>query len=130
MLNRRKHRRYVSPEPFEVYHSDSGELLGLLVDLSVGGLLLRADTCLESGAVYELKIKLKERLLNSKTIRFSAEIVWANHLKQQGMSCAGFLITEISDDDLERIEQLLDAWEIAMSRAHGELDFDPVQSDS
>lgn len=122
MINRRQHRRYVSPEPFEVYHNDSGELLGLLVDLSVGGMLLRADSFLESGTVYQLKIKLKERLLDSKIIRFCAEVVWANHFKQQGMSCAGFLITEISDDDLERIEQLLDAWEIAMSMAHEGID--------
>ena len=122
MTNRRKHRRYVSPEPFEVYHNESGKLLGLLVDLSVGGLLLRADSCLESGTVYQLKIKLKERLVESRIIRFCAEVVWVNHLKQQGISCAGFLITDISDDDLERIEQLLDAWEVAMSNTYEELD--------
>ncbi len=122
MIEQRKHRRYISPEPFEIYYRDSGKLLGVLVDLSVGGLLLRADSNLESGTVYQLKIKLKERLLDSNRIHFGAEVVWVNQFKQQGISCAGFLITEISDDDQERIEQLLDAWEVAMLNAQGDLD--------
>ena len=109
MKERRKHKRIQSPQPLPVLDRTTGKQLGLLVDLSIGGLLIETKTLLQVGSVYQLQIILLQTVSKSK-IELSAEVVWSEAKGQQEIYCAGLLAIEISDYELERIEQLLELW--------------------
>ena len=110
MKERRQHKRIHSPQPLPVLDRMTGEQLGLLVDLSVGGLLIKTKTVMQVDDIYQLQIMLPQPVGQSKNIEFEAEVVRADSSAQEGIYCAGFLAVNISDYELERIEQLLDLW--------------------
>ncbi|MCH9698670.1 MAG: PilZ domain-containing protein [Gammaproteobacteria bacterium] len=110
MNERRKHKRINSPEPLPVLDRITGDRIGLLVDLSFGGLLLESNTLLQVEETYQLQIILPQAVGKSKKIEFTAEIVWSNTQEPHNTFCAGLQVIEISDYELERIEQLLGLW--------------------
>lgn len=112
MKERRRHKRFKSPLPFEVLDIKTGQQLGKLIDLSVGGLLILTEYILQVNDVFSLKLNIEEPDEDPVYIELSAEVVWSHLFEEKKIRCAGFLINEISYDDLESIEQLLDAWEL------------------
>lgn len=118
MNERRKHQRINSPEPVPVLNRTTGERIGLLVDLSFGGLLLESETLLQVEETYQLQIMLPQAVGKSKKIEFTAEIVWAKTQEQHNTYSAGLQVIEISDYELERIEQLLELWVLEHASVH------------
>lgn len=112
MIERRRHKRFKSPLPFKVLDVNTGQQLGTLVDLSVGGFLIMTDYILQVNDVFSLKLNIEEPDEETVYIALSAEVVWSHLFEEKQIRCAGFLISEISYDDLESIEKLLDAWEL------------------
>ena len=112
MIERRQHKRFKSPQPFEVINKNTDQQLGTLVDLSAGGLLLNTNSILLVNDIYTLRLIVEEPDEEPINIELSAEVVWSHLFEEENINCAGFLITEITEDDLENIEQLLDSWEL------------------
>ncbi len=110
MIEKRKHHRVHSPQPLVVVDRKTGKELGRLVDLSVGGLLIKTHAIMQVEDVYQLQIMLPQPLGESKQIEITAEVVWVDTLEENATHCAGFLAIEISDYELERIEHLLNQW--------------------
>ncbi len=110
MKERRKHERINSPQPLLVLDRTTGEQLGLLIDLSIDGLLIETKALMQVGSIYQLKVMLPQAVDRSKNIEFSVEVVWAEAQGQKGVNCAGLFAIDISDYELVSIEQLLDLW--------------------
>ncbi len=113
MAERRKNSRVKSPQLLPVLDANSGEQLGLLGDLSLGGLLMITTNELLIDAIYHLQILLPQPAGASNKIEFSAEVAWSESMEENGACWTGFHIIDISDYEIERIGQLIDQWAIA-----------------
>lgn len=110
MKERRQQERINSPFPLPVLDQMTGEQLGLLIDLSIDGLLIETDTLLEVESIYQLQVMLPETVDQSNNIEFSVKVVWAEARSQKGVFCAGLFATDLSDYALVNIEQMLEFW--------------------
>ncbi len=117
MVERRKHKRSKSPQLLPVLNKSSGEQLGMLVDLSIGGLLMITMGDVQVNQIYQLQIILPQPAGKSKTIEFSAEVAWADLQQPKETSWAGFQVIDITDYELERIGELIDTWSLAEIRS-------------
>ncbi len=110
MVEKRKHKRSKSPQGLPILHAKTGEQLGMLVDLSLGGLLMMSIKAMEINRTYPLQIILPLSEGESINIRLSAEVAWIDSTNHQGTFWAGFHVIDISEYELERIGQLVDKW--------------------
>ncbi len=110
MKERRQHERINSPQPLPVLDQMTGEQLGLLIDLSIDGLLIETNTLLQAGSVYQLEVMLPLAVDRSKNIEFTVKVAWAEAEGQTGVYCAGLFAIDLSDYELVNIEQLLKLW--------------------
>ena len=111
MIERRKHKRSKSHYPLPVMDRNTGEQLGILIDLSLSGLLMRTMRTVRINSTYPLQIIFPLTIGKSNNIEFSAKIVWIDSLEQKGLY-AGLSFIDVSDDALDRIRQLVDLWSL------------------
>ena len=116
MIERRKHKRSRSPQGLPILHANTGEQLGMLMDLSLGGLLMMSMSAMEVNRTYPLRIILPLSDCESKNIRLSAEVAWIDPTNRNGTFWAGFHVIDISEYELERIGQLVDQWALEQNR--------------
>lgn len=89
-------------------HADKS--IGMLVDLSLGGLLLMAIQPIPVHRVFQLQVKLPQEIHGSDIIEFGAESVWGDPPGQTGTCWAGFQIIDISEHHRSIIEELVEIW--------------------
>lgn len=116
MIERRKHKRSKSPQGLPILHAETGEQLGMLVDLSLGGLLMMSMRTMQVNSIHPLQIVLPLSAGESKDILFSAEVAWIDPTNRNGTFWTGFHVIDISEYELERIGQLVDQWALEENR--------------
>jgi c-di-GMP-binding flagellar brake protein YcgR len=110
MPERRKYKRSRSPQLLTVIDVYTDQQIGTLVDLSLGGILMMAMQPIPLHRVFQVQVKLPERILGSNVIEFGAESVWGDPPEQLGTCWAGLHIIDISDENKALVENLVERW--------------------
>jgi len=110
MHQRRQYERSQSPQLMSVIDRYSDQSIGMLVDLSPGGLLIMVDEPISVHRVFQLQIKLPESVNGSDVLEFGAESVWVDSSGQIGVCWVGFQIIDISDHYKSVVEELVEIW--------------------
>ena len=95
---------------FDVYDWNSDKLMGHVVDLTKEGMMIISDEELPKDTVFQLKMILPFEMDGIKQITFDAKSAWSAKDANPGYYNIGFKFTEISEEDVERIEHILEAY--------------------
>ena len=106
--NRSSPRRRLN-EKIAVYDSNSGQLLGTLVNISSGGFLLYSDQPVGLNRVFQLRIDMPDGA-TGKIMELGAESLWVSDANQPGDYWTGFQIIDISARGRERVAELFERW--------------------
>lgn len=110
MPERRQHKRSKSPQLLPVIDTYAGQQIGTLVDLSLGGILMMAMQPIPLHRVFQVQVKLPEKILDSDVIEFGAESVWGDPPEQLGTCWAGLHIIDISEKNKVLVTELVERW--------------------
>ncbi|HFD12412.1 MAG TPA: PilZ domain-containing protein [Crenotrichaceae bacterium] len=110
MFERRKYKRSRSPQLMPVIDLYTDKSIGMLVDLSLGGMLMMAIQPIPSHRIFQLQVKLPEPIKGSHAIEFGAESVWGDPPEQLGTCWAGFQVIDISEENKEIVAELVEIW--------------------
>ncbi|MEE9412757.1 MAG: PilZ domain-containing protein [Methylococcales bacterium] len=110
MPERRQYKRSRSPQLLTVIDIYADQQIGTLVDLSLGGILMMAMQPIPLHRVFQLQVKLPEKILGSDTIEFGAESVWGDPPEQMGTCWSGFHIIDISEENKALVTELVERW--------------------
>jgi len=110
MHQRRQYERSQSPQFLPVIDRYSDQSIGMLADLSPGGLLIMVDEPISVHRVFQLQIKLPESVNGSGVLEFGAESVWVESSDQMGVCWVGLQIIDISDYYKSVVEELVEIW--------------------
>jgi c-di-GMP-binding flagellar brake protein YcgR len=110
MPERRKHKRSRSPQLLTVIDIYADQQIGTLIDLSLGGILMMAMQPIPLHRVFQLQVKLPEKILGSDVIEFGTESVWGDPPEQLGTCWAGFHIIDISEENKKLVIELVERW--------------------
>jgi hypothetical protein len=108
MFDKRQNRRKNASVEFGVYESDTDRFFGCLVDLSVEGVKLVSESEIDSDILYHFKMKLPEKVRGTMYVEFEARSRWCEQVQDSNSYETGFIFEDISRDDLEVVEALLD----------------------
>lgn len=107
MQERRKYPRKKVTYPIAVIDQDREHLLGHLVDISVSGFMLLSPGPLEVNRVFQLRLELPDAC-GGHVVRVGAESLWRENSNDPGKYWAGLQIIDISPENRQRIEKLID----------------------
>ncbi len=108
MDERRKDPRKQTDHFFGVYHRETGEFIGKLIDLSTKGMMIQAVLCMETGGIYEFRIDLPKSVAGKRFLSFDAECAWCRESTSSKENYdIGFQITEMKFKEIETIQYLL-----------------------
>lgn len=108
MFDKRENRRKSASVRIGVYESESDRFFGCLIDLSVDGVKLESETEIDSDVLYHFRMKLPEKVRGTMYIEFEARSKWCEQIEDSSCYETGFIFEDISRDDLEVVEALLD----------------------
>ena len=86
--------------------------LGVLMDLSPGGLMMSTAQEIETGQLFQLCLALPGRKENGEacSLQLGAESVWRQDSPDGSHAWIGFHIIDISDEDSARIDEIIEEW--------------------
>lgn len=108
--NARKFDRRHSVYYLRIYDTNSGELMGNLVDISEGGLMMVSDKPLKIGSTYHLTMHLPEQIKDQSTIEFSAKAKWCKNEANPKFFDTGLELISKDGDFQMMLENLIDAY--------------------
>lgn len=94
---------------FGIVDRNSGNIVGTLGDITIRGLMLVGDNPFDTNAVYQLKLVMPTAILGSREIPFDGRCVWSKETAESSRFCAGFQFTDISSQNVERIELMVES---------------------
>ncbi len=108
MEERRKDPRKQTDHFFGVYHRETSEFIGKLIDLSTKGMMIQAVLSMEAGGIYEFRIDLPKSVAGKRFLSFDAECIWCRESTSSKENYdIGFQITDMKFKEIETIQYLL-----------------------
>ncbi|UCD94498.1 MAG: PilZ domain-containing protein [Candidatus Zixiibacteriota bacterium] len=102
---------------FGIVDRNSGNIVGTLGDITIRGLMLIGDNPFETNAIYQLKLVMPTAVMGSREIPFDGRCIWSKETAESGRFCAGFQFTDISSQNVERIELMVESRLFESSRS-------------
>ncbi len=87
--------------------TESGQVLGRVINVSPKGLMVMSTESLATGRPRDLSIKLPTRAFGSDLLKLTAECRWSSFEKRSDLWENGFEIGEISNDDRRILQQVV-----------------------
>lgn len=108
MDDRRKSQRKQTDQFFGVYHRETDEFIGRLVDMSTKGMMIHSVRPMDLGAIYDFRIDLPKSISGTERLSFEAECVRCEESTSSTENYEmGFKITDINFKEIETIQYLL-----------------------
>jgi hypothetical protein len=104
----RKHIAYYT----RVFEAKSNEQLGNLGDITTGGIMLISAVPFPVNANFSLKIELSDDIANKPFMCIEAQSMWSHPDLDPDLQNTGFRITKISPEDVQIIENIIQAYAI------------------
>ncbi len=89
-MERRKARRVVAPEALAVKYPATRVTLGLLYEISIGGMMITGNGPFVIGRPLKLKVMLPLRIMGTRHIELEAICRWKAKTASRGVFNAGF----------------------------------------
>ncbi|MES9871620.1 MAG: PilZ domain-containing protein [Candidatus Sedimenticola sp. 20ELBAFRAG] len=106
----RASQRKAVQERITVIDINSGEEIGHLANISLGGFLLITDQHLSLNNLFQLRLLLPNAINGIDSIDLGAESLWCQATTVADTNWVGFHIIDISDENMQIIEELIDSW--------------------
>jgi len=108
MDKKRKAQSKQTEHFLEVYHRETEEFLGRLIDLSEKGMMIRAVQNMDVKSIYKFRIDLPTVVARRQFLELDAECVWSSKsTESSGSFDVGFKFTYLNIEVVETIQYLL-----------------------
>ncbi len=108
MRERREKPRHMLAPPLPVIHPDTGEELGLAIDISPEGMQMTGrENLFKIGQEDQVFLLLPRPMFTKQSIDFEARCIWTTPGKNGYPHCYGFQFTKISPDIVGIIVSLI-----------------------
>jgi len=119
MQKERKYARKRTNDYFLVRHVQTQQIIGRVVNLSVGGLMLIATKSLTVHREYELQLVFPRTIADKQNITFTAESRWSKYNSHADWWEIGFEIRGINPNDVVVLNQVVHELHVDATEQHG-----------
>ena len=108
MQERRKHTRKRTSKLLQVVDINTNELLGNVVDISIGGVMLISNREIEDNSVFQLALNIPKDCDGTGQIEFGAEVLWTEMSDDSNHFWVGMHIIDISTEAGSKYEAFVE----------------------
>jgi hypothetical protein len=102
----RGHDRVEISEVIRVTDTQTGSVLGQLVNISEEGFMLLGTQAVPEDNIFQLSLEFQTEDSDAGPVLIGVESLWCHASSDQTQYWSGFYIIDISDVDLERVKHL------------------------
>ncbi len=95
-------------EKIDVIDVNSGQAMGHLVNISVGGFMLFSDREPDVNRLFQVQLRSDSPIPGLDGVEIGAECLWSQAITESGHFWAGFQIIDISDQGRRLVQHLLE----------------------
>ncbi|AKH19865.1 PilZ domain-containing protein [Sedimenticola thiotaurini] len=110
MPEKRSNPRKICDARIDILDSESNELIGTLVNISVSGFMMISEKELPENYVFQFKLVFAPGCEESTSMELGAESLWIQEMDGSNQRWIGFHIIDISDEDRSTIARLISEW--------------------
>ena len=107
MISRRKLKRFQLITQLHVLEGEAHRPFGMVLDINVEGLSLRAPEVLGMNKTYRLRVELPGEIRGTSSFDVTARCAWCAKSDNPDLFDAGMQFVGISPDAVEAIEELV-----------------------
>jgi len=111
MQNKRFSIRKRPNESIAIFDVNTGQTLGYLANISMGGLMLIGSISTAPGSLFQLQMPLSTPIDDTNSIEFGVESLWCLRAKDTCSYWTGLQIIDISDSASDTIAALISGWQ-------------------
>lgn len=103
--DKRRHERVEIARPLKVIDTMSNQSLGLVVNISLEGLMLIGEKAVVDGAVYQVELPVNN---GDETLKLGIECLWSSEADSENKNWSGYRVIDICDEDKAALNSLID----------------------
>ena len=110
--NKRSTIRKFTNDYYLIIDEDTNELMGRIVDLTTDGFMIISDASIDIPQIVNCKMDFQRMIRFQRSMNFMAESKWCEFNKYCHWYETGFRISNISEENIEIIKEIIDEWDI------------------
>jgi len=110
MTEKRKQTRRIAREKYDLFDTNSGEHMGVLVNMTTEGMMLFSHAPISPDSVFQLEMRLPRPFHDAERIAFGAEALWCMRASENGHYWTGFRIIDIADETETLLAEMIAGW--------------------
>jgi len=118
MSDRRNQARRRTSDYFLVYDSETNELVGRVIDLTIDGARMISETPVTVPRVVQCKLVMPRMIGRHRDLYIEAECKWCKKNHRLGWHESGYEFVNISEENHRIISELIGDWESMPQYAH------------
>jgi hypothetical protein len=103
----RKHERVEVSRPITATDRHTGNVIGQLVNFSDSGIMLMSSNPVAADCVLQLSLSVDSGTGQEEPIHLGVESLWSHASDDNSCHWTGFIIIDISEQNLERLHALI-----------------------
>ena len=107
MDERRRHERFGGVFPAEVRDRVNGRVIGLVSDISSGGMMVRTETPLDAGRSLDVTVEMPARAPETDAVAVDVRVRWCESDLEPGVHVAGLAFTGQTPPTDPRVQGLI-----------------------
>ena len=113
VANLRKHERHQTAQSIIVQDRMSGQQLGVLVNISLDGLMIAGASALETETIYQLRLLIPDNVAGGQAIDIGVDCLWTSgNEKNANLFWSGCHIIDYADAAVVSLNSLIAHLEI------------------
>ena len=116
--NKRSTIRKFTNDYYLIIDEDTNELMGRIVDLTTDGFMIISDASIDIPQIVNCKMDFQRMIRFQKFMSFVAESKWCEFNEYCHWYETGFKISNISEENVEIIKEIIDEWDIKGAKKH------------
>ncbi len=110
MTEKRNQTRRVARGKYDLFDINSGEYLGILVNMTTEGMMLMSRTPIPPDFVFQLEMRMSRPFRGTASVTFGAEALWCMRSTGNGHYWTGFRIIDIADETEGFLAEMIASW--------------------
>lgn len=110
MDDKRTRKRKFLKLYLELSDLETGTTFGHLVDVTRGGGMATSERPIETGAAFQLRLKLPAEIKGARTLDFSVTTAWTEKDSESDFYNTGFSFDELTATQMEIVTELMEKY--------------------
>lgn len=112
---KRRQVRKALKQPVTLEETSTGEVQGVVVDITTEGIMLRSAIPIETDYVFQYNVILPKEIKGHKQLTIGLDCLWSRPDQKPGQYVSGFQIIDASPETIVRLQEMISSFALDLA---------------